>query len=463
MTSGLLFDITRTCMQPFNGMPTGIDRVEFSYGYRFFVEGLEHPSTSIVTTPIAVGAVRSSVAKSHFEGIRRAWQGALDTPDIVRFVDRIRAAVEARETAAPARPARFQYPSRRSLLSGAMKTPLRELPLARARLRAKLASVKGPRVYFHASHWQLPFDRRFRWLGRANVPAVFFVHDAIPLEYPEFVEPGSAALHHARLQTVANEATLVIVNSETTKRSITNYILGQGWRLPEIEIVPLGGDGLASASESTRFRLPDTPYFVCIGTIEARKNLVFLLNLWRELARRHGIDTPKLVLVGRRGWENGNVFAMLERSRELAAHVVEINDLPDSALGALVRGSRSVLAPSQAEGFSLPVAEGLSLGAPVIASDITAHREVGGDFAIRIDPTDGPAWLGAIEKMAFDDAFRSAQRARGAGYRSLTWSGHVDRIIDVLGRVARENVRGGDRAVTPADLLDPDFAPGAAP
>ena len=52
-------------------------------------------------------------------------------------------------------------------------------------------------------------------------------------------------------------------------------------------------------------------------------------------------------------------------------------------MASLVRGATAVVAPSSVEGFGLPVAEALSLGVPVIASDIAAHREVGGTESAR--------------------------------------------------------------------------------
>ena len=54
------------------------------------------------------------------------------------------------------------------------------------------------------------------------------------------------------------------------------------------------------------------------------------------------------------------------------------------------------------EGFGLPVAEALGLGVPVIASDIPAFREVGGDIPTFLDPASPEAWLGRIGEFAVD-------------------------------------------------------------
>src|SRR5581483_8051415 len=130
------------------------------------------------------------------------------------------------------------------------------------------------------------------------------------------------------------------------------------------------------------------PYFVCVGTIEPRKNHLLLLNVWRRLAERLGAAAPRLVLVGQRGWENEQVIDMIERSPAVRGLVEERNDLSDAAMAKLLAGA---LAPSFGEGYGLPLVEALALGVPALASDIPAFREVAGGVAELLDPLDGPA------------------------------------------------------------------------
>ena len=162
------------------------------------------------------------------------------------------------------------------------------------------------------------------------------------------------------------------------------------------------------------------PYFVHVGTLEGRKNLAFLLSVWRRLDERMGAAAPRLALVGRHGWENEAVLDHLHRSPNLQGLVHQVSELPDAGLARLLAGARALVAPSSVEGFDLPVAEALSLGVPVIASDIAVHRELA-PRARLIDPLDGPGWLEAIE----------AATARGpgqTGYHAPTWAGHFDAV-----------------------------------
>src|SRR5262249_22987080 len=138
------------------------------------------------------------------------------------------------------------------------------------------------------------------------------------------------------------------------------------------------------------------PYFVCVGTIEARKNHLLLLNLWRRLATEFGVQAPLLVLVGQRGWEIENVVDLLERCPALRGIVIEHNAMSDAELVPLFRGACAVLQPSFAEGFGFPLIEALALGVPALCSDIPALRETGGSVPEFLDPLDGPGWRAAV-------------------------------------------------------------------
>jgi len=167
------------------------------------------------------------------------------------------------------------------------------------------------------------------------------------------------------------------------------------------------------------------PYFICVGTIEPRKNLVFLLSIWRRLAATLGDDTPWLILAGKRGWENEEIIDHLDRSPPIRRFVHEVNDLTDEQLARLISGANALLAPSRAEGFDLPVAEAGALGTPVIGSDIPVHRELA-RAATLLDPMDGPAWLAAIESAA-------KSRARTPVAAPPSWDAHFAIVGEALG------------------------------
>ena len=184
---------------------------------------------------------------------------------------------------------------------------------------------------------------------------------------------------------------------------------------------------------ATPTAVPADSYFICVGTIEPRKNHLLLLNLWRAMAGKLPRDAvPRLIIVGRRGWENEQVIDMLERCTALQGHVEELNGCSDQRLQELLRGARALLLPSFAEGYGMPVAESLSVGTPVICSDLPALREAGGDVPDFLDPLDGPAWSAHILDHFRAGPLHSAQKQRLAQWRPPSWEDHIAIVCEAI-------------------------------
>ena len=224
----------------------------------------------------------------------------------------------------------------------------------------------------------------------------------------------------------------VIVNSAATAAALQPY-LQQAGRSPPVLVAPLGVQPRPVGEDGPAV---EPPYFVYLSTIEPRKNHLLLLHIWRRLAETLGSAAPRLVLVGRRGWENEMVVDMLERSDAIHPFVSELSEVTDARIGALLQGCRALLFPSFAEGFGLPLAEALMGGVPAVCSDLPALREVGGDVPDYLDPLDGLGWLQAVTDYCREpSARRSAQLGRMPGWRAATWPDHVEtalRFVDAL-------------------------------
>lgn len=260
---------------------------------------------------------------------------------------------------------------------------------------------------------------------RPEAKTCVYVHDAIPVDFPEYARPGGAAKHARRLSHAAALADAILVNSHATAASLDRFF---AHRRPPVLVAPLGVEPrFAGAAPEVQ----DRPYFLCLGTIEPRKNHLLLLHVWRSLAG--DADAPRLILVGRRGWENENVVDMLERSDAIRGLVVEAGRVGDARLAGLVAGARAVLMPSFAEGFGLPVAEALAAGTPVIASDLPALRETGGGVPDYLDPLDGPGWRAAVRDYAAPASpRRAAQLERLASWTPPSWDDHFAGVLPFL-------------------------------
>ncbi len=168
-----------------------------------------------------------------------------------------------------------------------------------------------------------------------------------------------------------------------------------------------------------------------LATVEPRKNHLLLLHAWRELVLQDP-KAPRLVMVGARGWENEQVADILDRSVALRGHLLEIRDLASPDLVDLLRGARALLMPSFDEGYGLPLVEALSIGTPVVASDIPVFREVTQGRATFLSPLNGRAWREAICRLANDEAYAEANRAEAAKFEPPAWSSYFVALGEFL-------------------------------
>jgi glycosyltransferase involved in cell wall biosynthesis len=271
-----------------------------------------------------------------------------------------------------------------------------------------------------------------RWCARGG-RVVAFIHDLIPITHPELSRAGEADKHRIRMRAALEHCAGIIVNSQATLDELESFAKSTSLRLPPSLVAHLG----APSDWPSRSEPPIAdPYFVVVGTIEARKNHHLLLQLWRRLHAARGAATPKLVLLGQRGWEIEHVVDLLERNDAIRTTVIEKSNVTDEELARWVAHARALLFPSLVEGYGLPLVEALALGIPVVASDLPVFRELAGDLPIYADPLDGPAWYAHVESLVDAASPVAAERRRRArDFRPPTWSDHfakVDAFLESL-------------------------------
>ena len=395
----ILFDLSRLVSRAGRETPTGIDRVELAYA-EHLVAGRNPLSFTIMTPLGGFGMLPEAIAKEYLQVLAGAWREAgLSRPiwRAKRLAQRLRAAALWR---------------------------------GERTLRQQCRSGTGRAVYMLVSHHHLEKRRAIARLKR-QVGACFvcLIHDLIPIEFPEYALPGQNDKHRRRIETAAALADAVIVNSTVTREGFAPYLARAG-RAPPVVVAPFGVNLTAGIQAEPPPVKP--PYFVCIGTIEARKNHLLLLNLWRQLTEELGDAAPCLVLIGQRGWETESAIDMLERCPALRGVVFERTNVPDDEAARLVQGARALLLPSFAEGFGFPLVEALALGVPVLCSNLAAFRENGGDVPEYLDPLDGLGWRSAVIDYALPASpRRAAQLLRLSGWRAPSWEDHFA-VVDAL-------------------------------
>jgi len=228
----------------------------------------------------------------------------------------------------------------------------------------------------------------------------------MPIEYPEYSRADQIKSLKSILSEVLCHPVTFAVNSQATTKSLSAHLtnrtvlpvqyLSHVSKLAAEPIVIYPGVDTEYGGAGVGTQWPRAPYFVILGTIEPRKNHLMLLHIWRDMKQDRIVPMPHLFIVGRRGWDIGNVTAMIERCEPIRPHVTELNNLDNVGVANLLRGARALLFPSFAEGFGLPLTEAAALKVPVIASDLDVFREVAAQGVLFIDPLDAKEWKNAI-------------------------------------------------------------------
>ena len=431
-----LYDVTRLLARRNAVTPTGIDRVDVRYAL-YLLESVDYEAAFVCQRAGRFFLANPTVAGGIVRALERRWLNSCeDQPfdDVADFGQGVGTKVD--------RWLRGLFVGIRSELRGVLSRKAIKAVDA-ILLKYLLENRDREIVYLNCSHQGVGAGAAYdAFKAVANVKIVFYLHDLIPIDYPEFVRKGGDIAHARRVSAMATYGDLVLVNSGYTKRRFENFCRRNDLRRPKTQTLFVGiEDGFLAGAEKARLAdshgMPHLkgPYFIAISTIEPRKNHLLLLQVWRRLSEERGRDCPKLVILGRRGWNNQNVFHMLDRCKAIAGSVLELKGLSDDHLVRLLRRSRALLSPSFAEGWGMPIVEAMVLGVPVICSDIPAHHESAQERAEFIDPLDENAWYRAVVRLVENNAAVEAARAKQAGYSPPSWHKHFRLLEAELGGI----------------------------
>lgn len=234
-----------------------------------------------------------------------------------------------------------------------------------------------------SSWWSSLSDNAIRVIKDNGAHLAVLIHDLIPISHSAFCADNFVQSFVDRIPFIYANADLLIANSVVTQRAIESHFgtMDLPYR-PTVTHFYLGANlDLIDSREDIRkslrscFTEINKPY-LCVGTIEPRKNYAFLLDAFEQLWC-DGFEVS-LCIVGRYGWK---VEEVRERIRSHARRGISLfwfEDLTDTELAYCYKNAKALVYPSIIEGFGLPLIEALHYGCPVMASDISVFREIGG-------------------------------------------------------------------------------------
>lgn len=271
-----------------------------------------------------------------------------------------------------------------------------------------------------------------------RTPVLLTVPDIIPHLFPQNFSLTARAYWNGVLIHSIRRSRWIVSISEATKRDMVRHLSVSPDR---IAVTPLAANDIFCVRERDEARrilrplcLPER-YFLCIGSLEPRKNLPFLITAFLTVAPSVAED---LVIVGKSCWGEEAIEQAL--ARHALRHRVHFTGyVDDSMLPFLYNAATALLFPTLYEGFGLPALEAMQSGCPVLCSNTSSLPEVVGDAGVLLDPGDGAAWRLAMENISGDEQSRAKLSHRGLLRAGMfSWKRCAELTNEVYQRALRE-------------------------
>lgn len=231
------------------------------------------------------------------------------------------------------------------------------------------------------------------WRG----PKIVSVYDLIYFRYPELFSRPADASYRQQISRTTQAADIILCNSATTANDAINYLNLEPTKVKFAHLAasevfrPLDKDKQMASELAT---LPtQRPFLLYVGTRAQYKNFQFLLKAYGQWPRNHEVD---LVVVSS-AWSQTDLEVM--NSYQITERVHLCQEISDEGLNILYNYALAFVYPSLYEGFGIPLLEAMTVGCPILASDIPSSREVAHNYPAYFDPTSIDALITTFDTL----------------------------------------------------------------
>ncbi len=266
-----------------------------------------------------------------------------------------------------------------------------------------------------------------------NIPTVLVIHDLAFEHFPADLSFSNRWYYKHFMPLFARKAAKIATVSLATKLDI----IGQ-YNIPsdKIEVVGLG---LNEGFERPEEGIEPEDYFVHIGTIQPRKNIVRLLEAFEAYKMKSG-NATKLIFIGGKGWKDAPIYEYLNKM-QFKEDVIFEGYLTNQEISEKLQKAIALLCVSYFEGFGMPVIEAQQCGCPVICSNISSLPEAAGSGALLVDPYDVAAIADSMALLKNDATLRETLIQRGfENVVKYSWKLTSKKVWNCLSSVINQTV-----------------------
>lgn len=176
-------------------------------------------------------------------------------------------------------------------------------------------------------------------------------------------------------------------------------------------------------------------FILFIGTIQPRKNIMGLISAFDSLRNSKIFENYQVVIAGKKGWNYKGVFERV-RNKALTKKVLFTDYISRKDKIRLLNAASVFCFPSFYEGFGLSILEAMQQGTPVITSNITSTKEIGGKAAVLVNPYKASSIASAIKKVLSDEKLRKSLIQKGYSHsKEFSWRKCAKETLEVYKNV----------------------------
>ena len=222
---------------------------------------------------------------------------------------------------------------------------------------------------FYTPNFNIPMGIR--------IPIYATIHDIVFFDTENFASPLYKAAIRWYIKRALRIAKGIFTVSNFSKERIQDYFHTSR----EIMVVSngLSNDILDYKRDHPTFHNHRSG-IVVLGNIKKHKGLHVLLKAYTQLIKE-GVDVPKLTIIGRSDsrTKDDSILQVINNHND---KIRLVSGATNQQVYDILSKAACLVSPSLYEGFGIPPLEAMSLGTPVILSDIPAYKEIYGNFPV---------------------------------------------------------------------------------
>lgn len=270
---------------------------------------------------------------------------------------------------------------------------------------------------------------------RTTVPQIVTIHDLAFEHYKAHTPFLVYQYYKYFVPKFCEKAAKILAVSAFTKQDIVErYGIDEN----KIDVVYNGFENskqsIVSSMPSevfTAYCLLNTKYFIFIGAVHPRKNVIGLLKAFEHFKSTY-THAYKLVIIGRKAWMNDELESFYQKMKH-KNDVIWIEQIERNDLLQILKNAFALVYPSFFEGFGIPIIEAMSFGVPVISSNASCLPEVAGNAALLVNPSDTKEIANAMNELIENETLRNQLiRKEKNRAKDFDWNISAKKIVDII-------------------------------